>query len=335
MDSLNLQKIDLNLLVALHALLQERSVSRAAERLHITQPAMSKTLGRLRELFGDPLFTRSSGGMQPTPRALELGVELGTVLGDITRLVAGSRFDPHTYSGEVTLALSEYVGVALLPSLIQRLHEQAPRLSIRTITRVENQLEQLAAGNLDFAIHIAQAHYSDDFRTHLLGSAAPAILVRTEHPLTEGEITWERLALYPMIRVYVPNLEHVELIRTSDAFVRVRDPRQGSLETSHLMTALEVLRNTDYFLPGPAYILQNASATGGITALPTPAGTDHQIKYMLIAHRRTSHSALHNWLWQQITETIGNIAAGDPALDTGPEPATIAIRSKQRSGDTA
>ena len=112
-------------------------MSRAAERLYITQPAMSKTLSRLRQVFGDALFTRSSHGMQPTPRAKELGAGLSAILGDITQLVSGSRFDPASFRGEVTLALSEYIGVALLPPLMQRLQHLAPQLTIRVSTRVE------------------------------------------------------------------------------------------------------------------------------------------------------------------------------------------------------
>ena len=157
-------KNDLNLLISLHILLEERSVSRAAERLNITEPAMSKTLSRLRDMFEDPLFTRSSHGMQPTPRAEELATPLAELLKDIGQLVSGNEFDPYAYTGEITLALSEFIGVALLPPLIHRLHQQAPRLTIRTITRVENQLEQLGRGNLDFAIHLEQAQYGDDFR---------------------------------------------------------------------------------------------------------------------------------------------------------------------------
>jgi|TARA_R100000005_G_scaffold96203_1_gene81398 DNA-binding transcriptional LysR family regulator len=311
-DTLNLHKTDLNLLVALHALLEERSVSRAAERLHITQPAMSKTLSRLRTLFGDPLFTRSNGGMQPTPRALELAGELGGVLDDINRLVSGSRFDPYTYTGEITVALSEYVGIALLPEFIPRLHRLAPRLSIRTITRLEHQLEALATGSLDFAIHIAQSHYPADYRVQQLVSAPTAILVRAGHPLTRGEISWDRLASFPLIRVYIPDLEQAELARSSDAFMRVRSPTQGSLETSHLMTAMEVLRSTDYFLPGPAYVLQNTHITSGIVALPTPPGSDYTLNYTLVAHRRTDQSPLHQWLWEQITDTITELETRAP-----------------------
>jgi len=306
-DTRQLNKIDLNLLVALQALLEERSVSRAAQRLHITQPAMSKTLSRLRQVFQDPLFTRSSRGMQPTPRAQELEHELSAILTDIGRLVSGSEFDPWAYTGEIGLALSEYVGMALLPPLIQRLHEQAPRLSIRTITRVENQLEQLAAGNLDFAIHIAQAHYPDDFQVHPLGGSPPAILVRRDHPLTHGEVTWERLISYPVIRLYISDLDQAELARTSDTFNRVRHPQQGSLETSHLLTALEVLRNTDYFLPGPVYMLQNKTAATGIVSVPIPEGAQYDMNYMLVMHQRSANSPLHQWLWQQILETLAKL----------------------------
>jgi DNA-binding transcriptional LysR family regulator len=307
-DTRILQKIDLNLLVALQTLLEERSVSRAAQRLHITQPAMSKTLARLREVFNDTLFTRGHRGMQPTPRARELEAGLSAILSDIQHLVSGNDFDPMNYAGEVVLALSEYIGMGLLPPLIQRLHEQAPRLSIRTITRVENQLDQLANGNLDFAIHIAQAHYTADFRVHPLRSSPPGILVREGHPLTRGTVTWERLAAYPAIRLYLSDLDQAELARTSAAFNRVRHPQQGSLETSHLMTALEVLRNTEYFLAGPVYMMSSETVCRGIVTLPLPEGDDYQMSYTLVMHRRCAGSPLHEWMWHQLMATLDQLS---------------------------
>ena len=312
MDIRELAKIDLNLLISLQVLLEEGNVSRAAERLFITQPAMSKTLSRLRQLFDDPLFTRSSHGMRPTPRAQELAAGLGEILGDITQLLAGSRFDPLAFSGEITLALSEYIGVALLPALVKKLNSQAPQLSIRVITRVENQLEELALGNLDFAIHIEQVHYSDEFRVELLGGSPPAILTRESHPLTRGEINWQRLSQFPLIRLYVPDWEQLELQHSAAAITPMLDHIQGTLEISHLLTALEVLRHTDYFMPAPAYILQNEDATRGITALPVPQGQDYSINYALVAHNRTANSALHNWLWEQITCTIAELRTPQP-----------------------
>jgi DNA-binding transcriptional LysR family regulator len=304
MDTRELSRIDLNLLISLQVLLEERNVSRAAERLFITQPAMSKTLSRLRQVFDDPLFTRSSHGMQPTPRALDVAGDLSAILGDIGRLVSGRDFDPATYSGEIRLALSEYIGVALLPSLVRRLQEQAPQLSINVITRVENQLHELAEGNLDFAIHIRQQHYGEEFQVAELGSSPPAILVREGHPLAGGDLHWEKLARFPLIKLYISDWEQAELHRKTALFEGIPGHQRGTLEISHLLTALEVLRGTDYFMPGPAYLLQNQGATAGISALPFPGGDELELDYVLVAHRRTAHSPVHAWLWEQIRCTI-------------------------------
>ncbi|MEH6636821.1 MAG: LysR family transcriptional regulator [Halioglobus sp.] len=312
MNTHDLSKADLNLLISLQVLLEEKSVSRAAERLFITQPAMSKTLSRLRLLFNDPLFTRSSHGMQPTPRAQELARDLPSILGSITQLVTGAAFEPSTFAGEITLALSEYIGVALLPELAKTLQTQSPHLSIKVITRVENQLDELALGNLDFAIHIQHAQYGSEFTVHPLGGSPPAILTRVGHPLSQGEVTWQRLAQFPLVRLYVSDWEQLEIQRNAEAVMAMQDHQQGTLEISHLLTALEVLRHTDYFMPAPAYILQNEDATRGITALPVPQSGDFSINYALVAHKRTANSPLHNWLWEQITCTIADLRTPHP-----------------------
>ncbi|KAA1194629.1 LysR family transcriptional regulator [Pseudohalioglobus sediminis] len=311
-DTRELAKIDLNLLISLQVLLEENSVSRAAERLYITQPAMSKTLSRLRELFGDPLFTRCSHGMQPTPRAQELAQGLSAVLGGISQLVSAREFDPAAVEGEVTIALSEYIGLALLPALARRLQAQAPHLNLRIITRVENQLEQLALGKLDFAVHIKQARYGREFRVKELGGSPPALLLREGHPLCSAPTDPALLANYPVIRLYVADWEQLEIQSVSGLFEQSRQPGQGSLEISHLMTAMEVLRNTDYYMPAPAYLIQNEAVGQGITALPLPSEDNASLDYVLVAHERTENSPLHIWLWEQITCTIRDLRPAQP-----------------------
>lgn len=279
MDTRDLAKIDLNLLIALQILLEEQNVSRAAKRLYITQPAMSKTLARLRQLFDDPLFTRSSHGMQPTPRAQGLALDLENLLTDVRSLVAGGSFDPSTFAGEVTLALSEYIGLALLPELARKLQEQAPRLNIRVITRVQNELDQLAQGQLDFVIQVEHAYYGKEFRVARLGPSATILLAREHHPITTGEVSWERLANFPLIRLYVSDADQLEIQRSAAIYAQLLESRRGFLEISHLLTALEVLRTTDYLMPSPSYILQNEAATRGIRALPMPDNSSASIDY--------------------------------------------------------
>ncbi|CAA0107429.1 Nodulation protein D 2 [Halioglobus japonicus] len=299
-----LSKIDLNLLISLQVLLEERSVSRAAERLFITQPAMSKTLSRLRALFADDLFTRSSHGMQPTPRALELSASLRAIIGDISHLISGPQFDPATTDGEIAIALSEHAGFALLPRLLTQLSELTPQLNIHIITRIDNQLEALARGDLDFAIQIRQSQYTADYTVENLGLSPLSIMVRDGHPLASREITWEQLRNFPMIKLYASPQERLEFQQAGGATLTTPDHPFATLEISHLLTALELLRQSDYFMPAPAYLLHQEGATAGITGLPLPREADLNIHYALVRHTRTSNSPLHNWLWELITCTI-------------------------------
>jgi DNA-binding transcriptional LysR family regulator len=305
MNVSKLARTDLNLLVALQVLLEERSVSRAASRMAITQPAMSKTLARLREAFNDPLFVRSKRGIQPTPRAESLASELENILGSIEDLLMEGDFLPQAYQGEVTIAISEYVGLSLLPSLAGRLQSLAPKLRVKTITRVEGQLEQLASGELDFAIQIERPAYGPEYRIQPLGSSPLAIFVRRDHPLVDTGLSTETLLNYPTINLYISDRENLEST-IQDRYRQVFGTA-GMVETSHLLTALEILRETNYTLLCPAYLTRNDAATRDVVALPLPPEEATVIDYVLVAHERTQRSPLHQWLWNEIIDTVRNM----------------------------
>ena len=131
-DHANLARLDLNLLVALDALLAERSVTRAAARVGLGQSAMSHNLARLRALFGDELLTRASDGMRPTPRALALVDPVRVTLSQIQALVSGAdAFDPRTAERTFRIGMPDSVEVLLGPSLLAHLRDAAPGLRLR------------------------------------------------------------------------------------------------------------------------------------------------------------------------------------------------------------
>jgi DNA-binding transcriptional LysR family regulator len=301
MNLQQLAKVDLNLLVSLQALLEEKSVSQAAKRLSITQPAMSKTLARLRETFDDPLFARSKRGIQPTPRALSLSAELQRVLSSIEGLLDAGEFSPGAYRGEIVMAISEYVGFTLLPPLTGRLQTIAPQLQLKTITRAEGQLDLLATGELDLAIQITRDEYPKEFRTHPLASSPLAVFVRRDHPLVGAPLTAASIAHYPIIELYVADRNELTL---SQLLGESSGQRRGTLETSHLLTAFEVLRETDYILACPAYLARSDGATRDVVALPLPSDLNQTVNYSLVAHVRTASSPIHQWLWHEIIDTV-------------------------------
>ena len=123
---MNLATVNLNLLVALDALLAERHVTRAAARVGVTQSAMSNALRQLRALFDDPLFVRGPRGVTPTPRALSLAEPVRRGLATLSEAFAEPRFDPASAERTVVLAASDYVELVLLPPLLARIAREAP-----------------------------------------------------------------------------------------------------------------------------------------------------------------------------------------------------------------
>ncbi|MDP4021988.1 LysR family transcriptional regulator [Methylobacterium sp. NEAU 140] len=130
----SLSQIDLNLLRAFDVLMQERSVTRAAARLGRTQPAMSHSLAKLRDIFNDELFTRDSGLMEPTPRARELASVISRSLSDIRSAIDRHlNFEAETTSRNFRLGVSDYTAVAFLPALIEAFAAQAPLASLNVL----------------------------------------------------------------------------------------------------------------------------------------------------------------------------------------------------------
>jgi DNA-binding transcriptional LysR family regulator len=144
---------DLNLLVALDALLEEESVSRAAERLRVGQPAMSATLSRLRRAFGDPLLVRSGRGLKRSGFSETLQQPLGEILREIDALLQfGEQFDPSTSRRSFTIVASDHVALVLLRGLFERLSVTAPNVGVRVIPVGETMMEDLSRGTVDLAI---------------------------------------------------------------------------------------------------------------------------------------------------------------------------------------
>ena len=323
MDTRQLTRIDLNLLVALQVLIEERNVSKAAERLYVTQSAMSKTLGRLRDLFDDPLFTRGSHGMIPTPRALELQKQLTVLLQGVQSLVASKEFDPGTFHGELRIAIPEMIGMGILPPLMEVLQREAPHLRIVAITRIENQLEKLASSELDIVVQIKHTNYASDFNVDPIASWPPVLMVRQGHPLRSLPKKLdmkhiEKIMSFPQVRTYLPDLDEVEL-RRSPEFKRISESLEVALETSHLFSAIEVVKRTNCVLFGAPFITRHPQLGVGLATIALPYDERYMVRYVMVTHKRVESSLLHQWVREKLLDIITHIEdeeeSGDPYQD--------------------
>ncbi len=151
---MNLQRVDLNLLVHLDVLLREKNVTKAAEQLGITQPAMSNILRRLRKLFDDPLLVRSSKGMTPTERALELQPSVREILADLTQILEPrTEFRPYSTKRVFRIMTSDYAEATLVPRLVKALRSEAPNVVLDFLTPSDVSYRDMEQGRVDLAIN--------------------------------------------------------------------------------------------------------------------------------------------------------------------------------------
>ncbi|MEM7725811.1 MAG: LysR family transcriptional regulator, partial [Cyanobacteria bacterium P01_A01_bin.45] len=172
-DYANLRQLDLNLLIALDALISESSVTRAANRLNLSQSAMSYSLKRLREILGDEILLRSSGGMEVTTYASEIANRVRQILLEIQGLLEKESFDPGSANERFCIAMSDYAEISLGVPLLQSLQKNAPNIRIRVSSaEKEMALEGLDTNQIDLAIgvfpnlkswHVKQKLYEEEF----------------------------------------------------------------------------------------------------------------------------------------------------------------------------
>src|SRR5262249_6767861 len=151
---MNIRNLDLRLLECLDALVTEHNVTRTAARVHLSQPAVSSALKRLRDIFRDPLLTRTRRGMVPTPRGVELAESARAILQGVEAMASGTRpFEPATAERTFRIAMTDDTEFVLLPSLIRRLQAEAPRVNVAVRPHDgRTQADDLADGNIDLAI---------------------------------------------------------------------------------------------------------------------------------------------------------------------------------------
>jgi len=300
-----LSRIDLNLLVSFQVLMQEKNVTRAAERLFVTQPAMSKTLNRLRTLLDDELFVRSSHGLTPTPKTLELEKPVNHILNQLTELmVTNQEFDPANTSATISLATLGTSASVGMPAFINKLRQNAPKVMLLSQNIDDNWEERLRSGSLDFAI-VAKNKFGDDFVTHKLMSIKPVLYMRNDHPLASVEhITLEQRREYQHMAVYFPNFETTRE-EMQKLFASFGILSNVPFLTTNLMVCLETLRETDMLMIASDRLKDSSLVSDHFVSKPLDDLINLKIDALsLVQHVRTKNSPLHKYLSNLIVESF-------------------------------
>jgi len=239
---MNITATNLNLFVAFDALVTHSSVSRAAQHVGITQSAMSSSLRHLRGLFDDPLFLRSSHGLVPTPRALELAVPVREALRLLECSLRPRVFDPATASRTFVLIASDYIEFVLLAPLVAQIARHAPGVRLRVLAWGLHQIpDHLARGTADLMVGFydnVPSHHRELF----LFEERYACIVRKGHPLVRGKLTLRTYAALKHVMVS----QHAAATSGIDrALAELGHTREISLRVSHVLNVPTLVARTD------------------------------------------------------------------------------------------
>lgn len=299
-------KYDLNLLPVFAVLMEERNVTRAAERLGITQPALSNALNRLREMLRDPLFIRERYGMQPTQKAEELAPVITAALASLDGVILGQQeFDPARAQQLITLAPNSYVEFVLVPALVAKLRERAPGIRLRFTpygsdlveTGVVSGMTAMALGRIsDPPDNLVVQHLTDD---------GLACIVRADHPEVGAKITKRQYEQLKHVNVLPPGRLRAGLFQ---ALQRTGLKREVVVSVTNFLAVPEVVAVTDYCATLPRLICRHLVRDTRLKVLPAPVdlGT---FPMEMAWHTRYRNDPAHRWLRALVAETAQELTA--------------------------
>ncbi len=295
----DLRRIDLNLLVILDALLSEQHVTRAAERLHLSQPAVSHALARLRDLLGDPLLVRAGATLAPTARALELVAPLAEALAQVQSLLVPNSFDPASARRTFRVAMSDYGAAIILPGLIRTLRREAPGIDLQiSHASREGMLDGVLTGDIDLAAGVFPELPNELRSTPLFEEHYVCLLDRQSLP-ADGQLDLPTYLSRPHVLLEMRGSGTPEIER---ALTALRERRRVAISLPHWSVAPQFISGTDLILTVASRALNDIDRES-LIVVPPPFEIA-PFTFVLAWHKRRGGDQALNWLNQRIEEGI-------------------------------
>lgn len=304
--AMDISRVDLPALRCFVALMDERNVSRAANRLELSQPAISHTLGRLRQFFDDPLLVRTRDTMAPTSRALELDPVIRTILNSVDQLKTSQKgFDPRTIRARFVLTATEYLELILVPNLVERLQREAPGvdIEIRTPNR-EFATSWLATGQIDFRVGWVRDPPAKLY-SRLLFRDRLVCLVREGHPTARGSLTPDQYLDVSHVRSQVAGKSTSGRLIDETIAALKKKLRLTLLVQDYLIVPYTVARS-DLIATVPERLAKRFAGQLPLQILPFPFKVPH-MELSVYWHERTHRDPRHRWFRQVLADVAKSV----------------------------
>jgi len=307
---MDLKNVDLNLLKVFDALRRKQSVTLAGDRMGLSQPAMSFALSKLRALFNDPLFVRTSKGMQPTTRALQIAEPVQRILELVSNeVLPSSDFVPAQSERKMVLCMSDIGEMVFLPRLMAVLNERAPGICIRTPALSAEGLEEgLGTGDVDAAIGYFPRLLNSSIRNRALYNHSFVCIVRQDHPTIGERMSAEQYQAAEHVAVQADGRGMGVLERE----LMMRDiKRRVRFTLSRFMGVPFLVAESDMIATVPLAVGRRFAEIARVRMVPLPwniPGYDIHLHW----HTRFHHDAANCWLRSTLIELVGDMPVRDP-----------------------
>ncbi len=318
MYAMHTDDFDYNLLTVFDAMLRERSVTRAAQQLGLTQSAMSHALNRLREYFDDPLFVKTSAGMTPTAKAEALAETILEVMTAMrTRVLPQASFDPGSMQRTFTLCMTDMGELVFLPPLMKRLRMVAPHCKLRTLQVPIPQIETLlASGDADLLLGSVQTAPEALFQQQLFMHGFVTIVSKKNRQVRDT-LTLEQFESMPHVAVSLAGRSSPSY---DEAFERHGLKRNIYLHTPHFLTIPLLMEQQPELIATVPEELANVFSRYGIVRVVKPPVTLPPYALSQYWHPRFHHDPAIIWLRQLVKQTFERYPETDLSPDTVPKP---------------
>jgi len=291
----HLRQSDLNLLVVFATLAEERTITGAASRMFLSQPAMSRALQRLRWMFKDDLFIRGPGGYHLTPKGQTIRRELEVTLPKLDRLLGGDSFDPASEEATFRIAGRDHAFSVLCPVLCRQLVPAASKVSFEFVAAHDGSFKAMERGRLDLVLCTDDEAIPPHFQSEVLYKEGVVCVVAKENALPR-KLTLKRYLDSWHISVRIKGSEPT-IVEKSLASHGVK--RRSAIRVPYLWTALRSVAGTEFMVTVPRR-LGNALERDRTLRILKPPPELRPFKYLMVWHRRMNSDAAHNWLRQII-----------------------------------
>lgn len=305
MHPVNFRGVDLNLLTVLEALLGERNVTRAAQRLGMSQPAVSRALARLRAMFDDELLVDGAGGYRLSARAEELAPVLRRTLAGIGDMLEARTFDPAKATGRLRLVTPDLYAAVVAPPLLAFIDREGPGLDIEFVAPDPTVFDRLDSDGIDAILGVADSAPPGIKRRKLFDDTYVTLL-RSGHPATEGPLTLERFLELQHIAISITG---AGLAPIDSLLAAMGHARRVRVRVPNFLAAVEIAARSDLVMTLPESLARTAAGMHRFV-MRTPPADPGRFALSMFWHARHHGSSAHIWLRNAIVRSVADIDKG-------------------------